>query len=141
VAAGFLGGAFSNLNTPEYRQLSHTLGFAVNLAAFSSMLMFVAVKTPGKRRRLPPVEKWAPFAILVVASLLLMVDPTRHILLDSSIAVDALHMFNPDHSLTPAGKIGQGSTWVGNVLLFGGLVWYVLPPRPCGVPQMYKDGL
>lgn len=141
MAAGFLGGAFSHLDTPEYRRLSHTLSFAVNLAAFSAMLMFVALKTPGKRRRLAPTEKWAPFAVLVAASLLIMVDLTRHILLDASVAVGSLHMFNSDGSLTAAGKIGQLSSWVGNVLLFVGLVWYVLPPRACAAQHVYRGGL
>lgn len=105
------------------------------------MLMFVALKTPGKRGILQPAERWAPFAVLVTASLLVMVDPTRHILLDADVAVSTLHMFNADGSLTAAGKIGQLASWVGNVLLFVGLVWYVLPAKACCAQHEYKPGL
>lgn len=136
-----LGPAFSHLDTAESRRLSHTLSFAFNLAAFSAMLMFVAIKTPGKRGKLSPMETWAPFATLVVASSLIMVDLTRHILLDGNVAVKTFHMFNPDGSLTPAGKIGQLSTWTGNILLFVGLVWYVLPAKPCRTVSLHKDPL
>lgn len=105
------------------------------------MLMFVALKTPGKRGNLLPVERWAPFAVLVAASLLVMVDLTRHILLDADVAVSSLHMFYPDGSLTAAGKIGMMASWVGNILLFVGLVWYVLPARACCAQHGYKPGL
>lgn len=101
--------------------------FAFNLAAFSSLLTFVAVKTPAKRRSLPPLKRWGPFIGLTVASLLVMVDLTRHVLLDAHLFVQELHMFNEDGSLTPAGRCGVLATWVGNILLIISLVWYVLP--------------
>lgn len=99
------------------------------MAAFSAMLTFVAVKTPGKRKPLPAWERWGPWLVLLTAALLLMIDPTRHILLDASMYIHELHMFNPDGSLTPAGRIGQLSTWIGDALLIVGLVWFVLPLR------------
>lgn len=118
------------------RRLAHTLMFAFNLASFSSLLTFVAIKTPGKRQGLPALERWGPFLGLLVATLLIMVDLTRHILLDASLFIAQLHMFMPDGSLTFAGKLGMYSTWGGNVLLLLSLVWYVLPPRQSSAGSM-----
>mmetsp|Transcript_46616 Transcript_46616/g.131200 ORF Transcript_46616/g.131200 Transcript_46616/m.131200 type:complete len:128 (-) Transcript_46616:177-560(-) len=112
------------------RRLAHTLTFAINLASFASLLTFVVIKTPAKRGHLPILERWAPFLCLVVASLLIMTDLTRHILLDADLFVKQLHMFNPDMSLTLAGSIGRYSSWAGNALLFASLLWFVLPARP-----------
>lgn len=138
-----MGPAFSYLDTTESRRLSHTLSFAFNLAAFSAMLMFVALKTPGKRRHLPALQTWAPFTVLLLASLLILVDLTRHILLDANMYSETLHMFNEDESLTPAGRTGQLTTWIGNALLLVGLIWYVLPakPCPCYAYDVHVDGL
>mmetsp|Transcript_107866 Transcript_107866/g.232280 ORF Transcript_107866/g.232280 Transcript_107866/m.232280 type:complete len:145 (+) Transcript_107866:286-720(+) len=112
------------------RRLAHTLMFAVNLAAFSSLLTFVAVKTPGKRAGASSAaERWGPFLGLLAAAFLVMLDLTRHILLDASLFISELHMFNVDGSLTPAGRIGMVSTWIGNGLLILSLIWFVLPVR------------
>lgn len=111
------------------RRLAHTLMFALNLAAFSSLLTFVAVKTPAKRGHLAFPWCWGPFLGQLLASLLIMVDLTRHVLLDAELFAAELHMFNPDMSLTRAGKIGMYSTWLGNFLLLVSVVWYVLPAR------------
>jgi len=123
------------------RRLAHTLMFAFNLAAFSSLLTFVAVKTPGKRGHLSALRCWSPFLGLLLASLLIMVDLTRHILLDAELFIAQLHMFNPDMSLTLAGKIGVWSTWLGNFLLLVSVIWYVLPapsnrPRDALMPAL-----
>mmetsp|Transcript_58819 Transcript_58819/g.165969 ORF Transcript_58819/g.165969 Transcript_58819/m.165969 type:complete len:111 (-) Transcript_58819:79-411(-) len=91
------------------------------------MLTFVALKTPGKRGHLPADTRWGPFVGLVVATMLVMIDPTRHILLDASMFIKQLHMFNPDGSLTCSGRIGQLGAWIGNILLFASLIWFILP--------------
>mmetsp|Transcript_50 Transcript_50/g.131 ORF Transcript_50/g.131 Transcript_50/m.131 type:complete len:138 (+) Transcript_50:147-560(+) len=125
-----MGPAFEHLDGMGSRRLAHTMMFAVNLAAFSSLLTFVAVKTPGKRAGISgALERWGPFLGLLSAALLVMVDLTRHILLDAGLMISTLHMFNADGSLTPAGRTGMVSTWVGNGLLVLSLVWFVLPVR------------
>mmetsp|Transcript_70489 Transcript_70489/g.204436 ORF Transcript_70489/g.204436 Transcript_70489/m.204436 type:complete len:135 (+) Transcript_70489:387-791(+) len=128
-----MGPAFHGIDSMGSRRFAHTLMFALNLACFSSLLTFVAVKTPAKRGGLRCLEQWGPFLGMLLGAVLIMLDHTRHILLDSSMFVEQLHMFNPDMSLTPAGAIGKYTTWIGNLLLFASLVWYVLPARRCGV--------
>mmetsp|Transcript_53965 Transcript_53965/g.152071 ORF Transcript_53965/g.152071 Transcript_53965/m.152071 type:complete len:137 (-) Transcript_53965:314-724(-) len=119
------------MDTAGSRHLAHTLSWGMNLSAFASMLTFVAVKTPGKRGHLPLDERWGPFACLLIATLLVMIDPTRHIFLDANMFVATLHMFNPDGTLTSSGRIGQLGAWIGNVMMFASLLWFVLPPGCC----------
>lgn len=126
--AAWLGPAFQQFDSMENRGFAHTLMFGFNLAAFSSMLTFVAVKTPGRRGHLSSwAATWGPFVGLVLASLMVMFDLTRHVLLDADLFNEALHMFNRDGSLTPAGCIGMGLTWLGNALLAASLIWYLVP--------------
>lgn len=66
---------------------------------------------------------------LLGAVLLLMIDLTRHILLDAGLLISTLHMFAADGSLTLAGKLGMWSTWIGDAILLGSLIWYVLPAK------------
>mmetsp|Transcript_40584 Transcript_40584/g.128945 ORF Transcript_40584/g.128945 Transcript_40584/m.128945 type:complete len:143 (-) Transcript_40584:62-490(-) len=131
-----LGPTFQNMDSPGSRKLSHTLSWGLSLAAFTSMLTFVAVKTPGKRGHLPPLRRWGPFLGLLVGVLLAMFDLTRHIFLDAGLFISTLHMFNPDGSLTPAGRFGQLGAWIGNITLFACLVWFVLPTGRAGPESM-----
>lgn len=124
-----MGGAFQHLDNAGCRGLAHTLTFAFNLAAFASMLTFVAVKTPAKRASVSGLQRWGPFIGLFVASAMVMVDLTRHVFLDAGLFVALLHMFEVDGSLTLAGRAGMLCAWLGNALLVVSLVWYVLPPK------------
>lgn len=127
MLAGALGPAFESLDTMGARKLAHTMSWGLSLAAFSSMLTYVALKTPVKRGGLPLLARWGPFLGLLLGVLLAMFDLTRHIFLDAGLFISALHMYNPDGSLTFAGRFGQVSAWVGNILLFLSLIWFVLP--------------
>jgi len=101
----------------------------MDLATFSSMLTFVALKTPGKRGHLPLLRRWGPFLGLLLGAVLIMVDLTRHVCLDAGMAGENWNMFEEDGSLTPAGRVGFWATWIGNALLLISLVCYVLPAR------------
>mmetsp|Transcript_150478 Transcript_150478/g.464309 ORF Transcript_150478/g.464309 Transcript_150478/m.464309 type:complete len:134 (+) Transcript_150478:382-783(+) len=121
------------------RKLAHTVSWGLSLAAFTSMLTFVALKTPGKRGHLAPLLRWGPFLALLLGTLLAMCDLTRHIFLDAGLLISKLHMYNPDGSLTPAGRFGQVSAWVGNITLVLSLIWFVLPTK--GLPRRGPSGL
>lgn len=136
MLAGALGPAFAKMDNMGTRKLAHTVSWGVSLAAFSSMLTFVAVKTPGKRGHLTFAMCWGPFLALLAGTLLVMFDLTRHIFLDAGLFISALHMYNPDGSLTFAGKFGQVSAWTGNIVLLVALIWFVLPG---GLPRRSSD--
>lgn len=124
-----MGGAFQRFDSAEYKQLAHTLTFSVNLAAFASLLTFVAVKTPSKRAHYRGFMRWGPWVGLAVAAAMVMFDLTRHIFLDAGLFIQQLHMYNSDQSLTIAGRVGMLTTWLGNALLIVSLIWFVLPPK------------
>lgn len=142
MLAGALGPAFQRVDSMGTRKLAHTLSWGLSLAAFTSMLTFVAVKTPGKRGSLPLGRRWGPFLALLVGTALAMFDLTRHILLDAGLFIASLHMYQPDGSLTGAGRFGQLSSWMGNVMLFVALIWFVLPSGQAAPGHRYAmDGV
>jgi len=101
----------------------------MNLAIFSGLLTYVGLKTPAKRSHLAPCLRWSPFMLLFLAATLSMVDLSRHVFLDSGMFIEQLHMFEDDGSLTAAGRLWQISSWVGGVLQFLALIWFVMPAR------------
>mmetsp|Transcript_1448 Transcript_1448/g.2591 ORF Transcript_1448/g.2591 Transcript_1448/m.2591 type:complete len:101 (-) Transcript_1448:590-892(-) len=80
------------------------------------MIAYVAMLSkPGKR---------APLVMLTMGSVLLVVDPIRHVLLDHDgvfIKPEKIAMFNDDGSLSLAGRTSQLCTVSGLVLLVLGL--------------------
>lgn len=56
---------------------------------------------------------------------MMLLDLTRHVLLDQNIAPQLLHMYNSDHSLTVVGQLGVICTWVGVGLLVIGTAWFL----------------
>eukprot|EP00928_Gymnodinium_smaydae_P041474 TRINITY_DN28066_c0_g1_i1.p1 TRINITY_DN28066_c0_g1~~TRINITY_DN28066_c0_g1_i1.p1 ORF type:complete len:150 (+),score=18.81 TRINITY_DN28066_c0_g1_i1:231-680(+) len=127
------GACFAGLNTPGSRQLAHTLTWGINLAVFASIATYVFLKTPFKRQHLRPLWRWSPWMLLVFATLLVMCDLTRHILLDAGIGGDHLAMYESDGSLAVAGRVGRATTWLGFGAFFTSILWFTLAPGPAGV--------
>uniref|UniRef100_A0A7S4RTK4 Uncharacterized protein n=1 Tax=Alexandrium monilatum TaxID=311494 RepID=A0A7S4RTK4_9DINO len=120
------------------RKLAHTMSCGLSLAAFSSMVTYVALKTPAKRSHLPCPIRWGPFLGLILGTLFAMFDLTRHIFLDAGLFIATLHMYNPDGSLIFAGRFGQVSSWVGNIILLVAMVWFVLPDGGHSRPHLLE---
>merc|ERR1712085_24355 len=124
------GGVFARMDSLGARNLAHTLTFSIDMAAFSSMLTFMGIKTPAKRGHLPALRKWGPFFGMLLASLMILVDLVRHVVLDAGVVPPGvLNMFNSVGSLAPAGLVGTVCTWLGNILLVISLICYVLPSK------------
>mmetsp|Transcript_83839 Transcript_83839/g.219009 ORF Transcript_83839/g.219009 Transcript_83839/m.219009 type:complete len:86 (-) Transcript_83839:89-346(-) len=56
---------------------------------------------------------------------MVLLDLTRHVLLDQNVAPVHLHMYNKDGSLTAVGELGMYCTWCGVVLLVIGTGWFL----------------
>lgn len=99
--------------------------WGLHLGALAALAVYVATRTPGDRSQYNCLLRWTPFACVVIGSLLMLFDLTRHLLLDQNVAPVALHMYNSDHTLTAVGRFGMTATWVGVVLLVFGTGWFL----------------
>mmetsp|Transcript_110810 Transcript_110810/g.201314 ORF Transcript_110810/g.201314 Transcript_110810/m.201314 type:complete len:84 (+) Transcript_110810:985-1236(+) len=66
--------------------------------------------------------------MLIVGVMLILVDPTRHVLLDHDgvfFKPEFLSMYNYDGSLSPTGRTCQMFTIAGLVLLFTSICWFM----------------
>lgn len=119
--------------------LSHHFTFGADLVFFTWLIWQVADGTAQSRRR------WGALGLVVLGCLLILLDPTRHILLDHGgvfFEEKSLAMYKSDGTLSPAGRSCQVATIAGLLLLFLGLVCHLqLPAKVCGswlTPRAYS---
>lgn len=95
---------------------SHHFTIGADIVLFGAMIAYVATHSkPGK---------WGPLAMISFGSLLLLIDPTRHVLLDHDgvfFKTESIAMYNDDGTLSLAGRTCQICTVSGLLLLFMGI--------------------
>merc|ERR1719379_3007857 len=100
---------------------------------FGALLPQLAGRTVARRSHLPPGRRWAPFCIVVLGAAMVMLDLTRHMLLDLGIGEHVLPMYKQDASLTAVGKAGVVCTWTGVALIFVGVAMLTDLPKKLGL--------
>ncbi|KAF4752154.1 hypothetical protein FOZ63_009946 [Perkinsus olseni] len=72
-------------STAGLNGFSHTITFGLNLAIFTNLCQFVYNGTRSRRKHVAPhMRKWGPFYCVLVATIGVMMDLTRHVLIDSN---------------------------------------------------------
>jgi hypothetical protein len=99
--------------------------WGLHLGALGALTVYLGVRTPAARRKAQLALRWVPFAMVLLGTLLVLFDLTRHMLLDQNLFGKQLHMFNPDGRLTAVGLFGQVATWIGLALVIVGTGWFV----------------
>lgn len=109
-------GAGNSVASDGKREFSHHFTLGANAVLFGAIIAYVGKHTkPGK---------WGAFVMLTIGSLLLAVDPTRHVLLDHNgvfFKPESIAMFNEDGTLSLAGRTSQLCTVFGLLLLVLGI--------------------
>jgi len=131
LVAGLLG--MAQLSTVSSRALSHAASFGLNIGMFGALLPQLAGRTAARRGDLPPCRRWAPFCMVVLGAALVMLDLTRHMLLDLGYGDHVLPMYKEDGSLTAVGKAGVVCTWSGVALIFVGVAMLTDIPKKLGL--------
>jgi len=120
-------GAGSNVNTPGKRVFSHHFTFGADLVLFGYLIWQVGQTTARASR------SWIPCVLIVLGCLLVLLDTSRHVLLDHGgvfFEPQLLVMFTPTGDLSPIGRTCQWTTIIGLVLLFVGLAsFFQLPAK------------
>jgi len=105
---------------------SHHFTFGANLVLFGYLIWQVGKTTVRASR------SWIPFVVIVLGCLLVLVDTSRHILLDHGgvfFEPQVLAMYTPT-GLSSIGRTCQWTTIIGLVLLFVGLAsFFQLPAK------------
>lgn len=117
-------GAGSSVASDTYREISHHFTLGADIVLFGAMVGYVA-------RNSKPGE-WGPFAMLSVGSVLMIVDPLRHVLLDHGgvfFKPESIAMFADDGGLSFAGRTSQLCTVFGLLLLVMGVSWFMNLPQ------------
>eukprot|EP00746_Dinoflagellata_sp_MGD_P112745 gnl/MRDRNA2_/MRDRNA2_49874_c0_seq1.p1 gnl/MRDRNA2_/MRDRNA2_49874_c0~~gnl/MRDRNA2_/MRDRNA2_49874_c0_seq1.p1 ORF type:complete len:138 (-),score=27.39 gnl/MRDRNA2_/MRDRNA2_49874_c0_seq1:260-673(-) len=130
-----LGGA-AEFFTPKARAIGHALFWGLNFGLFVVMCSYVALKT-SKKDEENVCLKWSPFALLFTGALLVMVDLTRHVLLDLELAGEELAMYDDYGDLSLVGKIGVSCTWIGCICVASGIAWYANLPGK--IMKMFEE--
>lgn len=117
----------------------HSLSWGLNIGALGSLAVYVAARTPDDRAASDTLLRWAPFTLIVLGSLMILLDLTRHVLLDHGVGTTLLPMYNDDGSLTLVGQFGVCCTWLGVALLIIGTTWFLDYPEK--IASLYRGSV
>jgi len=134
-----LCGAGANTASSENREASHHFTWGADLVLFGMVVWYIAEATAAKCDGRQFMSKWGPVLLTALGSVMVILDPTRHLMLDHGGVVcepAVISMYNDDGSLSTVGRVCQKTTQVGLVVLLVGMLWYVrLPEKLC-----HKEG-
>lgn len=102
--------------------------WGLNFGLFVVTAIYMAMNAKKDQENL--AVKYGPLAVSMAGALLIMVDLTRHVLLDLELAGEELAMYSDDGEMTGVGLAGVICTWLGVVLMLSGVAWFAnLPSR------------
>lgn len=107
----------------KYREAAHSITFGFHLGIFAVLLPQLFSRTLQQRSQMGYFMKWSPFALAGTGALLVMVDLTRHMMLDQGFFEGVFDMYDDNGHLTFVGKIGVACTWLGVIALVIGTSW------------------
>jgi hypothetical protein len=106
-----------DIATAKYREAAHSISFGFHIGIFGVLLPQLFARTRQQRSELGSFQKWLPFSLATLGAALIMVDLTRHMILDQGFFEKQLSMYNDGGGLTFAGKFGVVCTWLGVISL------------------------
>lgn len=112
----------------ENREFCHHMTFGADLVFFAGAIWYTASETAGRSRSEDSFfAKWGAVIFVVMGCMLLILDPTRHLVLDHGGfgMQKQLAAYNEDGALTPTGLAFKRATHLGVLLLSVGLLWFV----------------
>ena len=74
-------GLFSGTVTGAARKIGHAVGISIT----ATLLFFLNVYIIYKARKRPPPDKYGPMILVLFATIFIIADPLRHVLLDTGL--------------------------------------------------------
>lgn len=114
----------------ENRQSCHHMTFGADLVFFAGAIWHTTSATARSRSEDGFLAKWGPVIFVVMGCVLLIWDPTRHLMLDHGCfgMERQLAMYNDDGDLSPIGRASKSATHLGVLFLSVGLLWFIGVP-------------
>lgn len=125
-------GAGSSVGSEVAREKSHHFTWGADIVLFSIVIAYIAYNAPKNETRF--VIKWGPLLLTITGCMLMLVDPSRHVLLDHGgvfFKPESLAMFDDAGNLSAAGRFGQLCTISGLICLSSGVAWFMKLPAIC----------
>lgn len=125
-------GASSSVGSDAAREKSHHFTWGADIVLFSMVIGYIACNTPRNEDSL--FRKWGPLMLTLAGCILMLIDPSRHVLLDHDgvfFKPESLAMFDDNGNLTTAGRFGQLCTISGLICLISGVAWFMKLPAMC----------
>lgn len=116
-------GASSSVASSEARVFSHHFTFGADLVFFGWLIYHLAA---SNMKTWSQMSRWTCLTVVSLGSLLLLLDPLRHVLLDHDgvfFPPQRLAMYAASGGLSAIGRFCQICTILGIVFLVSGVVW------------------
>jgi hypothetical protein len=123
--------AASGFESDSNREAFHHFTFGVDIVLFTFVVYYIYRMTAGSMRNASFISRWGPLIMVTMACIFLILDPSRHVLLDHGgvfFAEQDLAMYG-EGGLSPVGKFCQTISIVGIVLLLAGVMWHMRVPE------------
>jgi len=122
LLASIFSASISGSSAEELTSFAHTITFGITLAIMTNFIQYFYVKS--SKRSGSHFIKYGPLYLSILATCMVMMDLTRHVLQDN----DLIHMsmYNEDGSLTSVGIFMTVlGTWFGYTCLFIAVFWQI----------------
>lgn len=105
--------------------------FGADLVFFGGAIWYTISSTARSRSEDHFLAKWGPVIFVVMGCVLLIWDPTRHLVLDHGCFGMERHlaMYDDDGGLSSIGRASKMATHLGVLFLSVGLLWFVGAPE------------
>lgn len=124
--------AASGFETDTNREAFHHLTFGADIVLFGIVIWYMARMASRSQSAQLFTARWGPLIVASLGCALLMMDPTRHVLLDHGgvfFEEKTLAMYQGPGQLSAVGKFCQCASIAGFLLLIGGVVWHMRMPQ------------
>lgn len=123
--------ASGSIESDSNREAFHHFTFGADVVLFSAVTWYIA-KMASAGKNASSFEKWGPLAVVSLGCASLILDPTRHVLLDHGGVLfqpSTLAMYSGPGKLSAMGQFCQVATITGLVLLLIGMLWHMRIPE------------
>lgn len=125
-------GASSSVGSDVAREKSHHFTWGADIVLFSMLIGYMAFNAPRNENSF--LIKRGPLMLTLTGCILMLVDPSRHVLLDHDgvfFKPESLAMFDDAGNLSAAGRFGRSCTISGLICLVSGVAWFMKLPAMC----------